>query len=96
MEESKLSEVLELNRAPKLTTHDRNILQDLVQILQPFKEATDSAQVGCTPSAGYLLPSVRGLIHHVKHMISKYSSSLISALKISFKKRMSYHEENNV
>ena len=93
VQESKLSE---LDGAVKLTMHDRNILHDLVEILQPFEEATDSAQVSCVPSAGYVLPCVRGLNHHMQHVTSKYSCSLISALKVSLDRRMAYYEENNV
>ena len=51
--ESKLAEI---HDAPKLTSHERNILQDIVKILLPFEEATDFVQVSCVPSAGYVLP----------------------------------------
>lgn len=44
--ESKLSEI---HDAPKLTAHERNILQDIVSILAPFEQATDFAQIECVP-----------------------------------------------
>ena len=80
--------LLELKDAPKLTTHERNILHDLVDILTPFEEATDFVQVGCVPSAGYVLPCIRGLNHHIQNIVSKYNSSFAAALKLSLKKRM--------
>ena len=52
---SKLSEV---EGIPTLTAHDRNLLQDILEILTPFEEATDFVQVECVPSAGYVLPCV--------------------------------------
>ena len=85
--------LLELKDAPKLTTHERNILHDLVDILTPFEEATDFVQVGCVPSAGYVLPCIRGLNHHMQNIVSKYNSSFAAALKLSLKKRMPYYEE---
>ena len=36
--ESKLAELVE---TPKLTSHERNILKDICEILTPFEEATD-------------------------------------------------------
>ena len=51
--ESKLAEI---HDAPKLTSNERNILQDIVEIVLPFEEATDFVQVSCVPSAGYVLP----------------------------------------
>ena len=54
--ESKLSM---LEGTPPLTTHDRNILKDIVEILTPFQEATDFVQVSCVPFAGYIVPCVK-------------------------------------
>ena len=30
----------------------------MVEILTPFEEATEFVQVGCVPSAGYVLPCI--------------------------------------
>ena len=91
--ESKLAEV---DEAPKLTSHERNVLRDIVEILTPFEEATDFVQTDCIPSAGYVLPCVRGLNHHVQGMASKYHSTFVLALKQSLRKRMSYYEEKEI
>jgi len=65
-----------------------------MEILIPFEEATDFVQVGCVPSAGYVLPCFRGLDHHVKNMVSKYHSGFVQGLKNSLQRCMPYYEEN--
>ena len=89
--ESKLSE---LDGAPKLSAYDWNVLRDIVEILTPFEEATDSVQVDHVPSAGYVLPCIKGLSHHLKGMVSKYHSALVNGLKSSLERRMPYYEGN--
>jgi len=83
-----------LENAPKLISHEKNILRDIMEILTPFEEATDFFQVGCVPSAGYVLPCIHGLDHHMKNMVSKYHSGFVQGLKLSLKKCMPYYEEN--
>ena len=83
-----------LEGTPPLTTHDRNILKDIVEILTPFQEATDFVQVSCVPSAGYIVPCVKGLQYHMDKISTKYHSSFVLALKESLLKRMPYYEEN--
>ena len=46
---------LESVEAPLLTPYERNIMQDLVEILTPFKEVTDFVQVVNFPSAEYFI-----------------------------------------
>ncbi len=89
--ENKLSE---LEGAPNLTTYDRNILQDIVTILTPFEEATEFVQVGCVPSAGYVLPCAVGLAHHLRVTTSRYNSAFFRGLKASLDRRMPYYERN--
>ena len=84
----------QVENAPKLTAHEKNLLQDMVDILTPFEEATEFVQVGCVPSAGYVLPCIRGLNHHIENMVSKYHSGLVRGLKQSLQRRMPYYEEN--
>lgn len=90
------SKLAELDDAPKLTSHDRNVLRDIIEILTPFEEATDFIQVSCIPSAGYVMPCVRGLSHHVQGMASKYHSSFVLTLRQSLRKRLGYYEEQQV
>lgn len=77
-----------------LSAHDRNILHDIVNILTPFEEATDFAQIEHIPPAGYVLPCIRGLRHHLENMVSKYHSGFVRALKVSFERRMPEYEQN--
>lgn len=72
-----------LDNALVITTHDRNILNDLIDILTPFKEATDFV-----PFAGYILPCVKGLLHHIDNSSTKYHSSFVHALQASLAARM--------
>ena len=88
------SALLQVENAPKLTTHDKNLLRDIVEILTPFEEATEFVQVGCVPSAGYVRPCIRGLNHHIENMVSKYHSGLVRGLQQSLQIRMPYYEEN--
>lgn len=88
--EEKLAQV----GVPCLTAHDRNILHDIIEILTPFEEATDFAQLENIPPAGYVLPCIRGLRHQLQKMTSKYHSGFIRGLKESFEKRMIDYEQN--
>lgn len=47
----------------QLSKHERNILEDLVQILKPFKLATKKTQQDCYVSFSIVIPCVRGQIH---------------------------------
>ena len=89
--ESKLSL---LEGAPCLSSYDRNILRDLIEILAPFEEATDFVPTENIPSAGYVLPCVRGLQHHVEKCSTRYHSSFVLALKTSLNRRMPYYQES--
>uniref|UniRef100_A0A1X7VE61 hAT-like transposase RNase-H fold domain-containing protein n=1 Tax=Amphimedon queenslandica TaxID=400682 RepID=A0A1X7VE61_AMPQE len=48
------SKFAKLEDAPILTAQDRNILNDMVEILMPFEEATDTVRISCIPSARYI------------------------------------------
>ena len=66
----------------------------LWRFLVLFEEVTNSVQVSCVPSAGYVLPCIHGLNHHMQSMVSKYHSAFVLSLKQSCKKCMPYYEEN--
>lgn len=83
-----------LEEAPNISAHDRNILKGLVKILAYFIEATDFVQVENIPSAGYVLPCVKGLQHHLKRCSSMYHSPFAAALKTSLWAKMPYYEES--
>ena len=66
------SKLTELDIPQKLTTYERNVLEELVTILTPFEEATDFAQTKRYPSAGYVLPCIKGLRNHVVNLSTMY------------------------
>ena len=70
-----------------LTTHDKNLLQDIIEILIPFEEETEFVQVGSVPSAGYVLPCIQRLNHHIENMVSKYHLGLVCGLQQSLQRR---------
>jgi len=61
----------QVEKSPKLTTYEKNLLQDMVDTLTPFEEATEFVQVGCVPSAGHVLLCIQGLNHHNENMVLK-------------------------
>uniref|UniRef100_A0A1X7UZR8 Uncharacterized protein n=1 Tax=Amphimedon queenslandica TaxID=400682 RepID=A0A1X7UZR8_AMPQE len=66
-----------------------------MEILTPFEEATDFAQVDNYPSSGYVLPCIQGLEHQLSKLVTRYHFSFILALKESLTKRMAIFEEKN-
>lgn len=82
----------ELKEAPTITLHERNILKDLIEILSPFEEATDFAQIQNHPSAGYVIPCIRGLRHQLICLQSKFNTPLVTTLKLSLEERMTRFE----
>ena len=89
------SDKLDSLDVPKLITYERNIIKEGVEILTPFEEATDFAQIEDYPSAGYVLPSIRGLEHQLNNVITKYHCSFLHALKDSLSRRMVVYEAND-
>ena len=77
--------------APTITLHELNILKDLIEILSPF-EATDFAQIQNHPSAGYVIPCIRGLRHQLICLRSKFNTVLVTTLKLSLEERMTRFE----
>ena len=56
--------------APTITAYDRNIMNDMLEILEPFKEATDVEQRDKTVTASYIIPTIIGLPIHLATMES--------------------------
>lgn len=63
-----------------------------MEILTPFEEATDFAQVDNYPSSGYVLPCIRGLEYQLSKLVTRYHCSFVLALKESLTKRMAIYE----
>lgn len=76
-----------------LTQHDRNILKDLIVILAPFEEATNSVQGQNIVTSSMVVPCVRGLKLHLRDMTSRYNNKLVETLRASVDKRLTVFEE---
>ena len=66
-----------------------------MEVLTPFEEATEFAQIEDYPTAGYVLPCIRGLKDQLANLITKYHSSFVLSLKDSLTRRMSEYEMMN-
>ena len=56
--------------APTITAYDRNIMNNMLEILEPFEEATDFGQRDMTVTASYIIPTIIGLPIHLATMES--------------------------
>lgn len=86
----------ELNdeRAPKLTSYERKMITELLEILVPFEEATDFAQTENIPSSGYVVPCIRGMSHELAKLHRKYNSSFVRNLNSSFERRLLHLQDH--
>ena len=74
---------------PQLTSHDRMYLNELVEILTPFEQATLSVQNEKTVSASLVIPVVKNLLNEIDSLSVKFNCSLVRSLKESVQKRLS-------
>ena len=88
--ESKLNQLETVH----LSAYERNILKEMVVILEPFEEATDYAQTENYASAGYVVPSIRGLRAHLDEMKVSYNCGFVTALCRSVDIRLSQYEQS--
>ncbi len=83
-----------LDYAGKLNAYDITIIRDLIQILTPFKWATDFTQSQNVVTVSCILPIVRGLKPQTDRLSQKFKSQLTKTLKSSLYKRLEkYHVE---
>ena len=87
--EAKLSS---LEGAPTIGACDCNLLKDMLEILERFKDATDCAQHQNSVSASLAIPCVQGLRIHLGEMQSKYNPNLVPALRKSLDRRLMQYE----
>ena len=87
------SEKLQQLDCQQLTTYERGTLEDLVDILTPFEEATDFTQGQNVVTASFIIPCIKGLRASLNSLILKYPSMMVSNLKSSLDRRMSPFEE---
>jgi len=65
-----------------LSGHEKAILKGMVEVLEPFKEATDILQ-GDDVSISFAIPCYFGLLKHLSSSGVRYCKGLKTALKNS-------------
>ena len=73
-----------------LTSYEKSILRELVDILEPFEDATDLLQGELYNSISLVIPSFLGLKKHLTKVSVKYCNNLVRALKSSLEQRLEY------
>ena len=89
-------EKLSMLNTSMFTIYERNILMELVDILAPFEEATDVAQIESHVNAGFVIPCIVGLKVILDKMHVKYDKKLVDELKNSLNRRMLQYEQNKI
>ena len=82
----------EIDFSGKLNSHEENISKDLLEILAPFKWATDMTQGQEKVTAGVVMPVIRRLKAALQELASKYQCKMVTTLKHSVDTRMSKYE----
>ena len=88
--------ILAKEGASTLGAYERNLIKDMLGILEPFEEATDCAQRQNSVSASLVIPCVEGLKIHMDHMKSKYNAKMVFALSILLERRMTQYKDSAV
>ncbi|XP_071963965.1 zinc finger BED domain-containing protein 6-like [Antedon mediterranea] len=66
-----------------LTAADQALLQEFIEVLEPFEDATDYILKSSTASVGYVIPCIRGLQHFLQTARVNYVSKLVQQLNQS-------------
>lgn len=78
----------QLDFSGKLSIYEIGIVNYLVEILTPFKWATDLTQSEKKVTARIILPVICGLNIQLRKLCEKFDSRLTRVLKTSFEQRM--------
>ena len=81
---------LKMLNTSMLTLYERNVLNELLDILSPFEEATDLAQLDNHVNAGFIIPCIIGLKFKLDNLRLnvKFDKKLVDELKQSLTRRM--------
>ena len=93
---SNSSAMQQLDYNGKLNVHELNIVKDIIEILTPFKWATDLTQGQNVVTVSYILPVIRGLRIEMNNLCQKYNSRFTTTLKASFERRMFKYENEEI
>ena len=70
-----------------LTSYEKAVLRELVEVLEPFEEATDILQGDTYNSISLVIPSLLGLKKHLKDLSTRHSTCLTTTLSSSLDSR---------
>ena len=79
----------------KLAAYERNTMRDFVEILSPFEEATDIAQIKNNVSSSLVIPCIRGIRGQLSTLRMKYSNALVKELAESVERRLAIYESED-
>ena len=68
-------------RELSLTSYEKAVLRELVEVLEPFEEATDILQGDKYSSISLVIPSLLGLKRHLNDLNTRHSTRLTTTLK---------------
>ena len=85
-----------LNYAGKLNVYEITVIKDLVEVLTPFKWATDLTQGQNVVTVSYILPVVRGLKVQMDSLCKKFNTRLTNTLRSSLHKRMEKYDNEEI
>ena len=70
-----------------LTSYEKAVLRELVEVLEPFEEATDIQQGDKYNSISLVIPSLLGLKRNLNDLNTRHSTHLTTTLKSSLDRR---------
>lgn len=85
-------EKLQLLDCQQLSSYERVMLNDLIEILMPFEEATDALQEQDIVTGSFVIPCIRGLQAALDSFKLKHESAIVTDLLASLNYRMSCYE----
>lgn len=88
------AEILEdLPTDHKLTTLDREVLEEFIQVMTPFEEGTDLHQGDQYVTAGTVIPTILALRRHLTSMDCQHNKQLVDTLLLSVNTRLTKYVE---
>ena len=88
-------EKLQFLDCQQLNSYERVILNDLIEILTPFEEATDAIREQNIVTGSFVIPCIRGLQAALDSLKLKHKLAIVTDLLASLNDRMSCYEHQN-
>ena len=74
----------------QLNAYEKVVLRDLVEVFEPFEEATDILQGDKCNSISLVIPCFLGIKRHLSQLSKWHSSQVIRALQVSLDHRLGH------